>query len=54
MGDRVALVALMTEARNLGEIWHTASITARIARRWRGDAEIQALLDKLRPRERRA
>lgn len=49
MGDRPALVALMTEARNLGEIWYTASIATRIAERWRGDAEIEALLDRLHP-----
>jgi Flp pilus assembly protein TadD len=49
MGDRKALVALMTEARDLGEVWYTGSIAARIARRWRGDPEIEALLERLHP-----
>jgi tetratricopeptide (TPR) repeat protein len=49
MGDRTTLVALMTEARDLGEVWYTASIAARIALRWRGDPEVKALLNKLHP-----
>lgn len=51
MGDRAQLVALMTEARNLGEIWYTAGIASRIARRWRGDAQIESLLASLHPPE---
>lgn len=48
MGDRSELLALMIDARKSGEIWYSASITSRIAARWRDDAEIMRLLKTLR------
>lgn len=48
MGDREELVALMKEARGNGETWNSSSITSRIAKRWKGDAEIEQLLKVLR------
>lgn len=48
MGDRETLLALMREAKVLGEEWHSPGITSRIAARWKGDAEIMGLLSALR------
>lgn len=48
LGDRQRLIGLMTEARNIGEIWNSWAITSRIADRWRDDEEVQALLKPLR------
>jgi len=48
MGDRASLVDLMREAKILGERWHSPGITSRIAKRWKGDAEVIDLLSDLR------
>lgn len=49
MGDRAALVRLLTEAGDLGEQWPSAPVTRRIRARWQGDPEIQRLLARLIP-----
>lgn len=49
MGDRNELVALMTEASNLGERWFSASVRRRIAARWKGDATIERLIADISP-----
>ncbi|RYY44912.1 MAG: hypothetical protein EOP59_05375 [Sphingomonadales bacterium] len=48
MGDRAELVALMREAALLGERWYAPGVTRRIAARWKDDAEVTALLARLR------
>lgn len=47
MGDREAMVQLMREAATLGERWHSMNLLRRMATRWRGDAEVMALLARL-------
>ncbi|WP_200532465.1 hypothetical protein, partial [Escherichia coli] len=47
MGDRQAMVQLMREAVTLGERWHSMNLLRRMATRWRGDAEVMALLARL-------
>ncbi|WP_315764305.1 tetratricopeptide repeat protein [Sphingomonas sp. Y38-1Y] len=47
MGDRASLLALLTEAVDLGERWSTRPLTRRIAARWQGDAAIMALLRRV-------
>ncbi len=49
MGDRDALVILLTEAGDLGERWHSATIIDRIGRRWNKDATVMSLLDRVVP-----
>jgi hypothetical protein len=51
MGDRAALVQLLTEASDQGETWYSAPLTRRIAARWPGDREVQRLLARVLPRE---
>lgn len=48
MGDREELLTWMREARGTGEIWYSATITSRIAARWKNDADVMALLNILR------
>jgi tetratricopeptide (TPR) repeat protein len=48
MGDREELLALMADARSAGELWYSAAITSRIAKRWKGDAEVQYMIGILR------
>lgn len=48
MGDRAELLVLLREAAALGEHWYTASMTQRMAERWRDDAEVSALIARLR------
>jgi tetratricopeptide (TPR) repeat protein len=48
MGDREELLRWMHEARDIGEQWYSATITSRIAARWKNDAEIMAMLKILR------
>ena len=50
MGERAALVQLMTEAVDLHEQWFSRPVTRRIAARWRGDAEVERLLAALVPK----
>lgn len=45
-GDRPQLVALLTQAERRKERWGNAALMARMADRWRADAEIMALLKK--------
>jgi tetratricopeptide (TPR) repeat protein len=47
MGDREAMEQLMREAAILGERWHSMNLVRRMATRWRGDAEVMALLARL-------
>ena len=47
MGDRDTLVTLLRQAANLGERWYSATLNKRIAQKWRGDAEVQELLNKV-------
>ncbi|KPF75682.1 hypothetical protein IP68_07940 [Blastomonas sp. AAP25] len=47
MGDRETLVALLRQAAMLGERWYSATLNKRIAQQWQGDAEVQALLNKV-------
>ena len=47
MGDRDALVTLLTEAGDLGEQWHSATIIDRIERRWNKDATVMSLLNRV-------
>ncbi|WP_033924045.1 tetratricopeptide repeat protein [Sphingomonas sp. 35-24ZXX] len=47
MGDRETLVALLQQASMLGERWYSATLNRRIARKWRSDAEIIRLLNKV-------
>lgn len=47
MGDRPALIQLMTEASDLGEHWPSVPVTRRIAARWPGDRGVQRLLARL-------
>jgi tetratricopeptide (TPR) repeat protein len=47
-GNRAQLVALLRRAAGRSERWGAAGIVSRIARRWGGDAEVAALLAKLR------
>lgn len=49
MGDRAALVQLMTEAVDLHERWYSMPVTRRIAARWKGDSEVERLLAALVP-----
>lgn len=44
MGDRETLIVLLRQAATLGERWYSATLNKRIARKWRGDAEVQRLL----------
>ncbi len=53
MGDRAALIALLREANDQDERWYAASLTRRIARRWRGDAQVEGLLAGVLPPEKR-
>jgi tetratricopeptide (TPR) repeat protein len=48
MDDREELLRWMHEARDIGEQWYSATITSRIAARWKNDAEIMAMLKILR------
>jgi tetratricopeptide (TPR) repeat protein len=48
LGRRDVLVRWLRQAVAGGERWDAASITRRIATRWRGDREIEALLKKVR------
>lgn len=47
MGDRETLVALLRQAANLGERWYSATLYRRIASKWRGDADVLRLLNKV-------
>lgn len=47
MGDRETLVELLQQAANLGERWYSATLNRRIASKWRGDAEVLRLLNKV-------
>ncbi len=47
MGDRETLVALLQQASTLGERWYSATLNRRIAIKWRGDAEVLRLLNKV-------
>lgn len=49
MGDRAALIALLREANDQDEHWYAASLTRRIAQRWRGDAQVERLLAGVLP-----
>lgn len=49
MGDRDELVALLTEAGNLGERWLSASVRRRIGTRWKDDPTIQRLVRDISP-----
>lgn len=49
MGDRNELVALLTEAGNLGERWLSASVRRRISARWKDDPTIQRLVRDISP-----
>ncbi|MET3438183.1 tetratricopeptide (TPR) repeat protein [Sphingomonas sp. 1185] len=53
MGDRAALIALLREANDQDERWYATSLTRRIARRWRGDAQVERLLAGVLPPEKR-
>ena len=47
-GDRAQLVALLKHAAGRSERWGASGIVSRIARRWGGDAEVTALLARVR------
>ncbi|GGB58578.1 tetratricopeptide repeat protein [Blastomonas aquatica] len=47
MGDRATLITLLRQADTLGERWYSATLNKRIAQKWRGDSEVQALLNKV-------
>lgn len=47
MGDRKTLVTLLQQAATLGERWYSATLNKRIAQKWRDDAEVQKLLNKV-------
>jgi tetratricopeptide (TPR) repeat protein len=47
MGDRKTLVTLLQQAATLGERWYSATLNTRIAQKWRGDAEVQKLLNQV-------
>lgn len=47
MGDRETLVALLQQASTLGERWYSATLNRRIAIKWRDDAEVLRLLNKV-------
>lgn len=49
MGDRKDLVQLLTEANDLNEHWYSATLTRRIAARWKGDRQVERLLARLAP-----
>jgi tetratricopeptide (TPR) repeat protein len=48
MGDREELLSIMADARNAGEQWVSATITTRIAQRWKDDKEVQYMIGILR------
>jgi hypothetical protein len=48
MGDREELLSIMADARNAGEQWVSATITTRIAQRWKDDKEVQYMVGILR------
>jgi tetratricopeptide (TPR) repeat protein len=48
MGDRPSLLALMSEAVNLGEQWQSVNLVNRIADKWKSDRQITALIERLR------
>jgi hypothetical protein len=50
LGDRTALLQLLTEANDLREQWPSFPVTSRIAARWRGDREVQRLLAGVVPK----
>ncbi|WP_152414533.1 tetratricopeptide repeat protein [Blastomonas sp. AAP53] len=47
MGDRATLLALLQQASTLGERWYSATLNRRIADKWRNDAEVLRLLNKV-------
>lgn len=48
MGDRETLIILLNEAENLGEKWQSVNLVKRIEKRWKGDAQIAALIAEVR------
>ncbi len=48
-GDRDRLLAILRLAHSQRQVWGSAGFTARIAKRWRDDAEISALLRQRAP-----
>lgn len=49
IGDRAALLQILTLAEQRGEIWGSAGYTRRIRQRWIGDAQVSSLLARRAP-----
>lgn len=47
MNDRQSMVALMHDAIMLGEKWYSPPVTRRMEAKWKSDAAVTAMLDKL-------